>query len=326
VKRNDNRIGLQDLVEGFLFSLQADGRSSLTHKYYEGPLRYFLWYSKDQSWPDRTDLLNTKHIRQFLAWAGSRQFEYTAGNGNRKRVKAKPSTAWRYYRAVRRLFNFAVDEGFLEKSPVKDIHFKPPPPPLIQPYSIEELKRFLAVCELDIRNGTPFTGLRNKAILLLFVDTALRASELAQLRLTDLSLEQKWVRVIGKGNKVGICPFSAKTAKALWAYLIERKRRAKCEALWVSEEGRPLTVEGLSSLFARLKMRAGVNSPGRMHRLRHASALQYLRATHDTFLLQLFLRHEDLTMSRRYTQGLKQEEAIQAHRNGASPVEGLGLG
>jgi len=326
VKRNDKAIGLQDLVEGFLFSLQAEGRTCLTYKYYDGLLRHFLWFAKDQSWPDQTDLLDTRRIRQFLAWVGSRHFEYTAGNGSRKCVKAKPSTAWRYYRAVRRLFNFAVEEGLLEKSPVKDIHFKPPPPPLIQPYSIEELKRFLAVCELDIRTGTPFIGLRNKAVLLLFVDTALRSNELAQLGLTDLSLEQKWVRVIGKGNKVGICPFSAKTAKALWAYLIERKRRAKCEALWVTEEGRPFTVDGLSSFFARLKKRAAVNSPGRMHRLRHASALQYLRATHDTFLLQLFLRHEDLTMSRRYTQGLKQEEAIEAHRNGASPVEGLGLG
>jgi site-specific recombinase XerD len=227
---------------------------------------------------------------------------------------------------VRRLFNWSVEEGFLEESPVKGIHFKPPPPPPIQPYSIEELKRFLSVCELDIRTGAPFIGLRNKAVLLLFVDAGLRSSELAQLGLADLSLEQKWVRVIGKGNKVGICPFSAKTAKVLWAYLIERKRRAKCEALWVTEEGRPFTVDGVGSFFVRLKKRAAVNSPGRAHRLRHASALQYLRATHDTFLLQLFLRHESLEMSRRYTQGLKQEEAIEAHRNGASPVEGLGLG
>ena len=151
---------------------------------------------------------------------------------------------------MRRLFNWSIEEGFLEKSPVKGIHFKPPPPPPIQPYSIEELKRFLAVCELDIRTGAPFIGLRNKAMLLLFVDTALRSNELAQLGLTDLSLEQKRVRVIGKGNKVGICLFSAKTAKALWAYLIERKRRAKCEALWVTEEGRPFTVDGVGSFFA----------------------------------------------------------------------------
>jgi len=141
-----------------------------------------------------------------------------------------------------------------------------------------------------------------------------------------LNLEQRWVRVIGKGNKVGICPFSAKTAKAIWLYLLERKHRAKSDALWVTEEGRQFSVGGLSSSFVYLKKRAGVNSQGRVHRLRHTAALQYLRGAKDSFLLQLFLRHEDLGMSRRYTQGLKQEEAIEAHRHGASPVEGLGLG
>ncbi len=62
-------------------------------------------------------------------------------------------TAWRYYKTVRRLFNWSVEEGLLEESPVKGIHFKPLLPSPIQPYSIEELKRFLAVCELDIRTG-----------------------------------------------------------------------------------------------------------------------------------------------------------------------------
>jgi integrase len=69
-----------------------------------------------------------------------------------------------------------------------------------------------------------------------------------------------------------------------------------------------------------------VTSHGCLHKLRHTAALQYLRGAKDSFLLQLFLRHESLEMSRRYTRGLKAEEAIEAHRNGASPVEGLGLG
>ena len=134
------------------------------------------------------------------------------------------------------------------------------------------------------------------------------------------------MRVMGKGGKIGIVPFSPKTAKALWAYLVERKARAKADALWVTEEGLPFSLEGLVSWFNRLKKRAGVTSPGGVHRLRHTAALWYLRGAKDSFLLQLFLRHESLEMSRRYTQGLKAEEAIAAHRNGASPVEGLGLG
>jgi site-specific recombinase XerD len=326
VKQNDKGIGLPDLVEGFLFSLRAEGRAPRTHEYYTKLLRHLLDFSIDQSWPPRVNQLESKHFRQFLSWVGSRSYEYYPGNDSRRFVKSKPSTAWPYYKALRRLFNWSIEEGLLEGSPIKDIHFRPPPLPPVQPYEVEELKRLLAICDLDIRNGARFTGLRNKAILLLFVDSGLRLSEQAYLKLGDLNLEHRCVRVIGKGAKIGICPFSAKTAKTIWLYLLERKRRAKCDTLWVTEEGRQLSAGGLSSSFVYLKKRAGVNSQGRVHRLRHTSALQYLRGAKDSFLLQLFLRHEDLTMSRRYTKGLKQQEAIEAHRNGASPVEGLGLG
>ena len=326
MKSIKRQIGLQDAIQGFLFSLQAEGRAVRTHQYYAKLLSHLLRYSHNQGWADDLELLTTDHIRQFLLWVGSRSFEYTAGNSSRRITKSSPSTAWPYFKAIRRFFNWTVDEGFLEESSVKDIHFKAPHSALIQPYTKDELERLIELCELDIRTGARFTGLRNKAMILLFLDSGLRLSELAQLRLSDLDLEQRLVRVVGKGNKIGMCPFSPKTAKVIWLYLLQRKQRAKCDALWITEEGTQFTVEGLGSWFTRLKKRAGVNGPGRVHRLRHTSALQYLRGARDSFLLQLFLRHEDLTMSRRYTQGLKQEEAIAAHRKGASPVEGLGLG
>jgi site-specific recombinase XerD len=224
------------------------------------------------------------------------------------------------------LFNWAVEEGYLESSPLATIHFKPPPESAVEGYTIDQLKRLLAVCDLDIKTGARFTGIRNKAMLLLFIDSGLRRAEMANLRLTDLDLESRRVRVLGKGNKIGAAPFSPKTAKTLWAWLIERKLRAKTDYLWITEEGNAFSIEGLVSWFTRLKKRAAVNGHGGMHRLRHTAALAYLRGARDSFLLQLFLRHEDLAMSRRYTQGLKQEEAFAAHRNGASPVESLGLG
>lgn len=129
----------------------------------------------------------------------------------------------------------------------------------------------------------------------------------------------------GKGHKVGIVPFSPVVAKAIWIYTLERKPRAKSDRLFLTEEGTSFSSHGINSWFIRLKKRAGVNGLGGVHRLRHTAALQYLRGAHDSFLLQLFLRHESLEMSRRYTRGLKAEEAIEAHRNRASPVEGLGL-
>jgi len=326
VKKNDRTVGLQDLVDGFLFSLKAEGRASRTIEYYGDLLWPFLKYAQDRGWPDNPPSLDSRQIREFLSWVGARSCEHSAGNGTRLVRKAKPSTAFPYFRALRRLFNWAVEENYLKSSPLSTIHFKPPSAPPVEPYSREELKRLLAVCDLDIRTGARFTGLRNKAMLLLFLDSGLRRAEMANLHLGDLDLEGKRVRVMGKGGKIGIVPFSPKTAKVLWAYLVERKVRAKADALWLTEEGVSFSVDGLDSWFSRLKKRAGVTSPGGVHRLRHTAALWYLRGAKDSFLLQLFLRHESLEMSRRYTQGLKAEEAIAAHRNGASPVEGLGLG
>lgn len=325
--RRQQNIGLHDLVQGFLFSLRAEGKSSSTLDYYSYLLQPLLAYAREHDWPEDIISLDTHRFREFLNWTGSRTYEMkVANNGGKVVKKSKSSTAWPYYRALRRLFNWAVGEGYLEFSPLSTIHFKAPSAPPVEGYSREELLRLLAVCELDIKTGARFTGARNKAMLLLFIDSGIRRAEAANLRLSDLDLDGRRVRVIGKGNKIGVAPFSARTAKALWNWLVLRKSRAKTDRLWVTEEGQPFSIEGLVSWFARLKNRAGVSSPGGVHRLRHTAALQYLKGAKDSFLLQLFLRHESLEMSRRYTKGLKTEEAIAAHHNGASPVEGLGLG
>ncbi|MCL0080426.1 tyrosine-type recombinase/integrase, partial [Dehalococcoidia bacterium] len=252
-------IGLRDLVEGFLFSLRAEGKSSGTVDYYGYLLRPLLSYAIEHAWPDSALLLDTRKLREFLTWTGTRTFELkVADKGGKVVKKAKPSTSWPYFRALRRLLNWAVEEGYLESSPLSTIHFKSPPAPPIEGYSREEMQRLLAVCDLDIRTGARFTGIRNKAMLLLFLDSGIRRAEMANLRLSDLDLDGGRVRIVGKGNKIGIAPFSSKTAKALWAWLIERKPRAKTDRLWVTEEGQAFSINGLATWFKRLKNRAGV--------------------------------------------------------------------
>jgi site-specific recombinase XerD len=325
MKQHIAGVSLQDLVDGLIFSLQAEGRSVRTIEYYKNLLSTFLNYTNDNNLSD-VKSINAIDIRQFLSWVGSRTCEYEIGNGTKRVSQAKPSTAFPYFRALRRLFNWAIQEGYIVISPLVNIHFKPPKASIIEGYSREELQHLLEVCNLDVNTGARFTGIRNKAMLLLFIDSGLRRAEMVNLTINDLDMDNRIVHVIGKGNKPGIAPFSSKTAKALWNWLIMRRNRAKTNHLWITEEGQGFSVEGLVSWFARLKSRGGISSPGGVHRLRHTAALQYLRGAKDSFKLQLFLRHSSLEMSRRYTQGLKQEEAIEAHRNGASPVEGLGLG
>jgi len=197
VRSNLKGIGLRDLIDGFLFSLKAEGRSSRTTKYYADLLRSLLNYAQDNRWPHEVITLDTHRVREFLSWIGSRTVKHKVGNGTRRQRKSKPSTAWPYYRALRRLFNWAVGEGYLETSPLATIRFKPPPAPPIEGYTRDELQRLLAVCDLDTRTGAVFTGIRNKAMLLLFIDAGLRRGELINLKLNDIDLESKRVRVIG---------------------------------------------------------------------------------------------------------------------------------
>ena len=137
MKHNAN-IGLRDLVEGFLFSLRAEGQSNGTIEYYSYLLHPLLFYAGDQNWPDNVP--DTHRLREFLTWITTRTYELkVANNGGGVTKKAKPSTVWPYYRVLRRLFNWAVEEGYLESSPLATIHFKPPPEPPIEGYTIDEL-------------------------------------------------------------------------------------------------------------------------------------------------------------------------------------------
>ena len=125
-------------------------------------------------------------------------------------------------------------------------------------------------------------------------------------------------------------PFHTGAKKVLWRYLLYREERAERfgragDWLWLNEEGRKLTRGGIDTTIERLKSRAGITSAGTVHKLRHTFAVNALRGLKDPFLLQLLLGHKSLEMTRRYTQALRIEEALEAHAH-ASPVDRMGLG
>jgi site-specific recombinase XerD len=173
VKTNLECLTPHDLVDGLLFSLQAEGRSVRTIEYYRDLLNTFLIHACEHNLSD-VGLIDAKAIRQFLSWVGSRTCEHEVGNGTKRIRQAKPSTAYPYFRALRRLFNWSVQEGYLATSPLANINFKPPATSVVEGYRREELLRLLEVCNLDIKTGAGFTGIRNKAMLLLFIDSGLR--------------------------------------------------------------------------------------------------------------------------------------------------------
>jgi site-specific recombinase XerD len=316
------------MVQGFIFSLVAEGKAPSAVDYYRANLRRFLWYAKEHDWPQDPRQIDPWRIREFLAYAGTAPNRWgTQGNGSENCREPSKTGGWRYYRTLRRFFRWAVAEGLLEDNPLSNIKVVPPKDQPVEPYTAEEMRRLVAVCERDFADGCRFLATRNKAIILLFVDTWLRLSELANLKIEHVALDRGRAVVSGKGGWQRVVAFSAGTRKAMWKYMAFREQRVKQvdkSWLWVTEEGSRLTVGGLHIAFRRIKSRAGVNGPGAVHRLRHTFAVNALRGLKDPTMLQLLLGHKSLEMTRRYTQGLKIEEALQSIDR-ASPVDRLGL-
>lgn len=163
--------------------------------------------------------------------------------------------------------------------------------------------------------------MRDRAIVLLLLDTGLRVSELAGLRGCDLRPDGS-VKVTGKGVLERIVPVGIAARQALLRYLRAGQRLEPEEPILRAERGgQPLDAKGIQSIFKRLKTRAGI--PGRCspHLLRHTFARAYLVNGGDAFSLQRMLGHATLDMVKRYV-ALADADLVARHRD-ASPADRL---
>ena len=154
--------------------------------------------------------------------------------------------------------------------------------------------------------STP-TGRRDHALLLLAVQTGLRASELASLRRQDLNLGGGWVRCEGKGRKERCTPISRAARQVLRVWLREQDGDP-ASPLFPSRTGGHLTRSGIWRLVAKHAVAACVRCPSLAgknitpHTLRHTAAMRLLRAPDpaDTATIALWLGHETLDSTNKY--------------------------
>jgi site-specific recombinase XerD len=265
-------------------------------------------------------------LRAFLAYlsTGHTQPEGRWGDGDQAapavRKKAlRPASAKTFYARLQTFFNFLLDEGVIEQSPMATLKSPVARADQIIPFTREQQEALLAAAR---KSRHPK---RDEAILLFLLDTGARASELCGLRVKDVDLTGRRCRVRGKGDKDRVLPFGGVTTKALWAYLREEPRDEKAP-LFLSDRGENagehMTRSGLLQLFRRLgkvaKVEACRCSP---HTCRHTFGIEFLRAGGSEFTLQMLLGHTDLAMTRRYV-AIAQADVEAQHRS-ASPVDRL---
>lgn len=317
-------IAWEWLLEGFKYELESTCRPA-TVKYYCGGVRRFLQWATAAGVPSDIRLLTKHHIQGFFHFLSTK----CATGGSKDSGQDAEHRRWPYYRALRRFFSWVVREGYLEQDPMESISLKAPQPAPIEPYRREHIDRMLKVLQHDWQIGRTqrqkMLAARDQALLLLFLESGLRLGEMARLRTGDIDLDKQRVSVRqGKLGKSRLAGFGPRSRKALWRYLSLRPPDVEGDALWVAEEGTPLSVAGVQIVIRRLKRDAGLGHvQGSVHKLRHTFANSYLRHTRDMKGCRILLGHSTLAMTERYTQFIDAEDALKAY-NGQGPIDWLG--
>jgi integrase/recombinase XerD len=177
--------------------------------------------------------------------------------------------------------------------------------PRIERYLPETMNELQVDRLLDgIATNAP-RGLRDRAILELLYASGLRVSELVNARLENIHLEERFIRVTGKGNKTRVVPVGTKACDAIRAYLAsERPSMVKPRTgseIFLNNRGTKLTTVRVWQIVKDCARLAGMEMNVYPHLLRHSFATHLLSNGADLRIIQEMLGHADIATTQIYT-------------------------
>ncbi len=222
-----------------------------------------------------------------------------------------------YLGGVRLFYDWLVDEGEIKATahPFQRIHTPKRSLPINEPLSADEIRRIF-----DSQSIKTLTGLRNRALFAVLLDTGLRLAEVAAMDVADLDWKFGHVKVTGKGAKERRVRMGSTTMAAVDRYLRARARVRDVPWLWDGRTGERLREAGISSLHSVLG--AALDIHLHPHRFRHTNAQSLLSSGMDRESVRELLGHADLQTLRVYTRATDTERALEAHRK-HSPMDNL---
>ena len=213
------------------------------------------------------------------------------------------TTMGRKLSALSSFFKFLCREGYLKTNFAKTIPIPKKVNKLPSHLSVDEMFRLL-----DLPQADSFSGARDRAILELFYGTGVRISELVELSPDNFKLEQRSVKVRGKGNKERLLPLGKKTVGAIKNYLEHRTeylRKKKPDPipvrLFLNQRARPISVRGVRKIMTRYIRSNHFPENISPHSLRHTFATHMLEAGADLRTIQEMLGHASLSTTQKYT-------------------------
>jgi site-specific recombinase XerD len=236
--------------------------------------------------------------------------------------RLRPGSAANRYRSLQQFFKWLVEEGQIKVSPMANM--RPPNVPVVPPPVLDDdqLNALLKAC-----SGSSFDARRDKAIILVLLDTGVRLSELAGMKVRDVTQARTphpWtIAVTGKGDRPRPVPLAKVAQIALHWYIGARDKHPRAHEpwLWLGLKGQ-LTTNGVAQMLRRRGAAAGIDHLN-PHRFRHSFAHRFLADGGREGDLMRLAGWSSRTMLSRYGASAATARAIEAHGQ-HSPADQLG--
>jgi site-specific recombinase XerD len=289
---------LEDAYKLFTLDQRARRLSPRTFEFYEWKLRQFFAWCNDNGVSHFSDLTAT-HIKTYLIYQGDRGMaDYT--------IRGSAM-------AIRAFCKFVVREKLATVNPFDGVRMPKEPERVLPAFSKTDVQKLLKAAKNH----------RDRALIMLMLDTGMRAQEVINLNGGDINADNGEITVRrGKGNKGRIVYLGAKAQKQLLLYFIRRGTPDDNKPVFRGEhDGKTrLGRSRFFQLFRVLGKRAGVK-PCTPHRFRRTFALEMARAGVNIHMIAKLMGHKDITVLKRYLD-ITQEDLRNAHRQ-ASPTDNL---
>ena len=201
---------------------------------------------------------------------------------------------------VRTFYTFLILDGYIEDDPTELLEWPKIGEHLPEVLSVEEVDRLEQACDLS-----KWEGQRNRTIIEVLFSCGLRVSALINLRLSDLFLKEKFIRVMGKGKKERLVPISESAIKELQYWFMDRNlmkiKPGEEDFVFLNRRGGHLTRMMIFTIVRRLAEAAGIEKTISPHTLRHSFATALLEGGANLRAIQDMLGHERISTTQIYT-------------------------
>lgn len=211
-----------------------------------------------------------------------------------------PRSLARILSGVRQFYRFLVIDGYLEVDPTELLE---------SPKQPDHLPEVLSTAEVDLLEQaidlSKWEGHRNRAIIEVLFSCGLRVSELTNLKLSNLYIEEQYIRVMGKGSKERLVPISPRALDELNYWFADRNvmkiKPGEEDYVFLNRRGHHLTRTMILIMIKRYAVEAGIKKTISPHTLRHSFATSLLEGGADLRAIQVMLGHESIGTTEIYT-------------------------